>query len=70
MERNEIEEARRKQGMTYQELADKTGISVSTVHRYCSNEVKSPSVEVTNALKKSTGAMFRGRNGNARRTSR
>lgn len=32
MERNEIEEARRKQGMTYQELADKTGISVSTVH--------------------------------------
>lgn len=46
MERNEIEEARRKQGMTYQELADKTGISVSTVQRYCRNEVKSPSVDV------------------------
>ncbi len=50
MERNEIEEARRKQGMTYQELADKTGISVSTVQRYCRNNVKSPSVEVMNAL--------------------
>ena len=50
MERNEIEEARRKQGMTYQELADKTGISVSTVQRYCRNEVKSPSVDVMNAL--------------------
>lgn len=50
MERNEIEEARRKKGMTYQELADKTGISVSTVQRYCRNNVKSPSVEVMNAL--------------------
>lgn len=50
MERNEIEEARRKQGMTYQELSDKTGISVSTVQRYCRNEVKSPSVDVMNAL--------------------
>lgn len=50
MERNEIEEARRKQGMTYQELADKTEISVSTVQRYCKNKVKSPSVEVMNAL--------------------
>ena len=50
MERNEIEEARRKQGMTYRELADKTGISVSTVQRYCRNEVKSPSVDVMNAL--------------------
>lgn len=50
MERNEIEEARRKQGMTYQELADKTEISVSTVQRYCKNKVKSPSVDVMNAL--------------------
>ena len=50
MERNEIEEARRKKGMTYQELADKTGISISTVQRYCRNNVKSPSVEVMNAL--------------------
>lgn len=55
MERNEIEEARRKQGMTYQELADKTGISVSTVQRYCRNNVKSPSVEVMNALNKALG---------------
>lgn len=55
MERNEIEEARRKKGMTYQKLADKTGISVSTVQRYCRNNVKSPSVEVMNALNKALG---------------
>lgn len=50
MERNEIEEARRKKGMTYKELAEKSQISISTVQRYCRNNVKSPSVEVMNAL--------------------
>lgn len=55
MERNEIEEARLKQGMTYKELAEKSQISISTVQRYCRGGVKSPSVEVTNALKKALG---------------
>lgn len=55
MERNEIEEARLKQGMTYKELAEKSQISISTVQRYCRGRVKSPSVEVTNALKKALG---------------
>lgn len=50
MERNEIEEARLKQGMTYKELAEKSQISISTVQRYCRGGVKSPSVEVMNAL--------------------
>lgn len=55
MERNEIEEARLKQGMTYKELAEKSQISISTVQRYCRGGVKSPSVEVSNALKKALG---------------
>lgn len=55
MERNEIEEARLKQGMTYKELAEKSQISISTVQRYCRGGVKSPSVEVMNALKKALG---------------
>lgn len=55
MERNEIEEARLKQGMTYKELAEKSQISISTVQRYCRNNVKSPSVEVMNALNKALG---------------
>ena len=38
--------------MTYQELAEKSGISVSTVQRYCTNGVKSPSVDVTDRLNK------------------
>lgn len=50
MERNEIEEARLKQGMTYKELVEKSQISISTVQRYCRGGVKSPSVEVMNAL--------------------
>lgn len=55
MERSEIEGARRKQGLTYQELADKCGLSVSTVQRYCQGGVKSPSVEVTQALSRVLG---------------
>lgn len=55
MERNEIEEARLKQGMTYKELAEKSQISISTVQRYCRGGVKSPSVEVMNALNKALG---------------
>lgn len=49
---NDIEEARKEQGLTYLELAEKAGVSLSTAQRYCQNGVKSPSVEVTNALHK------------------
>lgn len=52
---NDIEEARKEQGLTYLELAEKADVSLSTAQRYCRNGVKSPSVEVTNALHKALG---------------
>lgn len=52
MELSKYEEERRRRGITFQELADATGISVSTLQRYCQGNVKSPSLTVVEALNK------------------
>lgn len=52
MEFGKYEEERRRRGLTYQQLADATQVSVSTLQRYCQGNVKSPSLTVVEALNK------------------
>jgi FMN phosphatase YigB (HAD superfamily)/DNA-binding XRE family transcriptional regulator len=52
---NAIQEARKKAGMTQQELCNKTGISYSTLAKIERGAIKSPSVFTVTAIAKTTG---------------
>lgn len=48
--KNRFEEARNQSGLTYQELADKTGLAKSTIYRYCQGNPKTENAYVVSAL--------------------
>lgn len=52
---NAIQEARKKAGMTQQELCNKTGISYSTLAKIERGAIKSPSVFTVSAIAQATG---------------